>query len=127
MSLLYQVKPFLELGVCKEYCMPRKSTGSSTTRIRKTAVTQESAAVQPTPLQVVPELKETKVTPREVRKNGATNGAAVMNAANLDDEIRHRAYELYLERNGQAGDPNADWFVAEREVLARHAAAGHSA
>jgi hypothetical protein len=47
--------------------------------------------------------------------------------ANLDEEIRRRAYELYLQRNGKAGDPNRDWFVAEREVRARHATAGHSA
>jgi hypothetical protein len=45
----------------------------------------------------------------------------------LDEEIRHRAYELYLQRNGQAGDPVKDWFVAEREVRARHATVGHSA
>jgi hypothetical protein len=42
----------------------------------------------------------------------------------LDDEIRRRAYELFLERNGVAADPAGDWFVAEREVRARHAGKG---
>jgi hypothetical protein len=46
---------------------------------------------------------------------GATNG-------NLEDAIRHRAYEIYLQRakNGQnAGDQNQDWLIAEREVRSR--------
>ena len=40
---------------------------------------------------------------------------------NLDEEIRRRAYELFLERGGVAGDPAHDWLIAEREVRARHA------
>jgi hypothetical protein len=38
----------------------------------------------------------------------------------LEDEIRRRAYEIYLERNGSPGDENQDWLSAEREILARH-------
>jgi len=44
------------------------------------------------------------------------------NSANLEEEIRHRAYDLYLERraNGSdAGDPHQDWLTAEREILSR--------
>lgn len=89
--------------------MPRKSTGS-TIRSKKTAAT-EPAALQPVPL----------ATPVAGSKNGVNHGA------NMDEEIRNRAYELYLERHGQAGDPNRDWLVAEREVRARHATAGQSA
>lgn len=46
---------------------------------------------------------------------------------NLDEEIRQRAYQIYLERGATPGDESEDWFVAEREVRARAATAGHSA
>ncbi len=36
-----------------------------------------------------------------------------------DDAIRLRAYELYLERGGQHGDPGEDWLRAELELIAR--------
>ena len=32
------------------------------------------------------------------------------------EEIRARAYELFLARNGQPGDPVADWLRAEAEL-----------
>ena len=33
-----------------------------------------------------------------------------------DDEIRFRAYEIYLERGGQEGNDLDDWLQAEREI-----------
>lgn len=33
-----------------------------------------------------------------------------------EDQIRTRAYEIYLRRNGAPGDPAADWHQAEREL-----------
>lgn len=38
------------------------------------------------------------------------------NHAPSPEEIRLRAYEIYLERNGQAGDAREDWLRAEREL-----------
>ena len=35
------------------------------------------------------------------------------------EKIAHRAYEIYLERNGAPGNPLEDWVRAEREVLQR--------
>ena len=32
------------------------------------------------------------------------------------DEIALRAYHIYLEREGAAGDPAEDWLQAEREL-----------
>ena len=32
------------------------------------------------------------------------------------DEIRRRAYEIYIERDGLAGDELDDWLRAEREL-----------
>ena len=33
------------------------------------------------------------------------------------EDIRLKAYELYLERNGAPGDAREDWLKAERIVL----------
>lgn len=33
-----------------------------------------------------------------------------------DENVRRRAYEIYLSRDGAAGDPDADWLTAEREI-----------
>jgi hypothetical protein len=46
----------------------------------------------------------------------------------LEEEIRHRAYELYLQRRAKgdadAGDPYQDWLTAEREILSRNGSRG---
>jgi hypothetical protein len=103
--------------------MPRKSNGSIPIRNKKTTPSTESTAVQPTAVQSRPEvIKNAVATVVAASKTGVNT-----TQANLDEEIRRRAYELYLQRNGTSGDPNRDWFVAEREVRARHATAGHSA
>jgi hypothetical protein len=41
---------------------------------------------------------------------------ALANRAPSHEEIRHRAYEIYLERDGHAGDALDDWLRAEREL-----------
>jgi len=98
--------------------MPRKNTGS-TVRSKKAAASLEPVVMHPAPVESARE---------DVRKNVTVSVTPTpKNGASIDEEIRHRAYELYLQRNGNGGDPNADWFVAEREVRARHATAGHSA
>jgi len=92
--------------------MARKTTGTGTPRNKKTTPPTEASAVQPAPLPVVPEVRN-NVTPINL----------VVKKANvdLDEEIRRRAYELYLERHGATGDAAQDWFKAEREVRARYA------
>ena len=35
-----------------------------------------------------------------------------------EDEVRLRAYEIYLERGANPGDEVRDWIQAERELLA---------
>lgn len=44
-----------------------------------------------------------------------SNGKAHMTNPTLE-QIRRRAYEIYLRRDGQPGDPQADWRQAEQEV-----------
>ena len=41
---------------------------------------------------------------------------ALANHAPSREEIRRRAYEIYLERDGHAGDALDDWLSAEREL-----------
>lgn len=60
------------------------------------------------------------ITPAKVEVSQSSNG-------NLEEEIRRRAYELFLQRGGTPGNENDDWLIAEREVLSRTAAAGHHA
>ena len=91
--------------------MARKTTENATTiRGKKAGVTV--AAVQGT-LEVQ----------KEVRKDGKPSNVVPIN---LEEEIRRRAYELYLERRATAGgengngDENQDWLIAEREIRSRH-------
>jgi len=37
-------------------------------------------------------------------------------AGNIEERIRRRAYELYLQRGGTAGSPEQDWLQAQAEV-----------
>ena len=43
----------------------------------------------------------------------ATNGPRDLE---LEDQIRHRAYELYEERGRQDGHEQEDWFRAKEEI-----------
>jgi hypothetical protein len=89
--------------------MARKTTENATTiRGKKTGVTVPAVAV-PGAL--------------EVRKDGKPSNVVPIN---LEEEIRRRAYELYLERRATAGgetgngDESQDWLIAEREIRSRH-------
>jgi hypothetical protein len=89
--------------------MARKTTANgTTTRSKKTRVPVQPAAVQVAP---------------EVPKNGKP---ANLVSVNLEEEIRRRAYELYLQRRATAGnenvngDENTDWLIAEREIQMRY-------
>jgi hypothetical protein len=87
--------------------MARKTTGNGITNRNK----KTEASIQPAAVQVVP----------EVRKN---EKPANLVPVNLEEEIRLRAYELYLQRAATAGDENGnenqDWLIAEREIRIRY-------
>ncbi len=34
-----------------------------------------------------------------------------------EDQVRNRAYQIYLRRKGAPGDPFGDWVLAERELV----------
>jgi len=69
-----------------------KSTGNGTTG-------RKQVATMPAPKLV------------EVRKDSF--------AANLEEEIRIRAYQLYEERGYLPGHEDEDWLIAEQEILSR--------
>lgn len=39
----------------------------------------------------------------------------------LEERIRRRAYERYIERGGQSGSDLDDWLAAEQEILREEA------
>jgi len=39
------------------------------------------------------------------------------NQPDMEEQIRTRAYELYVERGGTDGSDMADWLTAEQELL----------
>ena len=93
--------------------MARKTTENATTiRGKKTGGTLPAVAVPGA-------LEDHK----EVRKDGKPSNVVPIN---LEEEIRRRAYELYLERRATAGgesgngNENQDWLIAEREIRSRH-------
>jgi hypothetical protein len=44
-------------------------------------------------------------------------------SASLEERIRARAYEIYLERGGSGGSPEQDWLRAKEEICGRTATA----
>jgi Protein of unknown function (DUF2934) len=54
-------------------------------------------------------------TGSNLRETGGVGQTSVSNSAR-HEEIRIRAYEIYIERDGQPGDELSDWVQAEREV-----------
>ena len=78
--------------------MAKKTTEPTRPRSRKAASVQPPAVVEAR-LEAVP--------------------ASKVPVRNLEEEIRRRAYELYLQRAGTPGNPSQDWLVAEQEVQSR--------
>ena len=53
--------------------------------------------------------------PHAISAQAETGEASVENAEH-DEDIRRRAYEIYLERGEQPGSELDDWLQAEREL-----------
>jgi Protein of unknown function (DUF2934) len=56
---------------------------------------------------------DTKVA-RKISKSAILQEVAT--TPNLEEKIRVRAYELYLQRKGQGGSPEQDWLQAAAEI-----------
>jgi hypothetical protein len=81
--------------------MPRKTGGERTT--------DGPAATRKTTTRRAPR------TTRTARKTPPTTVASPAPGF-TDEQVRERAYYIFLERNGGPGDPIADWHQAEREL-----------
>ena len=68
-------------------------------------------AKKPTPISLVADPKPAAAASIASGIAGATNAQP-----SIEEYIRRRAYELYLERGGQEGFAEADWLRAESEV-----------
>ena len=75
----------------------------------------------PTP--IVPPAAFVQAPPAEVPP--AAPAAITYTVVNLEDEIRFRAFALYLERDGHNGDEYGDWCKAVDETCARYNANGY--
>jgi len=66
--------------------------------------------------------KETKrTTARKTKAADTTTRGKVVKSASkpipTEEQIRLRAYQIYLARNGGPGDAMSDWIQAERELM----------
>ncbi len=65
---------------------------------------------------IAPEPRKLEVVKTEPRKVVPINLLPI----NIEEEIRRRAYELYLQRGPASGSEAEDWLTAEREVRQRY-------
>lgn len=62
--------------------------------------------------------KEVKKTTRKTAGTITKSAPkARVRAMPTEDEIRARAYQIFLARNGAPGDAHSDWVQAERELM----------
>jgi DUF2934 family protein len=64
-------------------------------------------------VKATPEPRRLEMVKTEPRKN-------VVVPIKLEDEIRRRAYEIFVQRGSTAGSEAEDWLTAEREVRQRY-------
>jgi len=92
-----------------------KSTPSSTQKKAKSAELPADL-IEPR----VPQKKEAgQPAAVPIRAHVLETGRNVGSPVELIDQIRVRAYELYLERGREPGHETEDWLRAEAELMAR--------
>jgi hypothetical protein len=60
--------------------------------------------------------KRNEITESQATSTQAETGEVSTGNSVRDEEIRRRAYDIYLERGGQPGRDLDDWLQAEREL-----------
>lgn len=78
----------------------------------------------------MPRAKKTSDSSNARRNSGAkkapitqspeVNPGTIPVAPAVEERVRLRAYELFLQRGGFCGNPEQDWFQAEAEVRDHH-------
>jgi hypothetical protein len=59
---------------------------------------------------------ERQATTRQRTPRPATQKAELKQSTIPEDDLRHRAYEIYLKRGSNPGNELEDWLQAEREL-----------
>jgi hypothetical protein len=57
------------------------------------------------------------------RKNNSTK-ITMRHSEDISEQIREKAYEIFLKKGCYHGDDQADWFEAEKEIKSKHKFAG---
>ncbi len=59
--------------------------------------------------------------PARVARSARPESASLPRARNTEEQVRHRAYEIFLSRQREEvpGDPVSDWMRAEQELRNR--------
>ncbi len=86
--------------------MPAKETKRTTATAGRKTTKTTSAPTGPT---LVAETCETKPARRTTKKAAAI--------APTHDQIRERAFRIFMGRNGAPGDAHGDWIEAERQLV----------
>ena len=79
-------------------------------------VTKKSAEAPRVEQTLVPVIAANPVTLKASKPKSRTKAKSLQ--VSIEDIIRLRAYEIYLQRGATPGNPHEDWDVAEREVRA---------
>lgn len=60
--------------------------------------------------------KQTPPTPSNMQDRASENVASASRGSPSHEQVARRAYEIFLARGGTPGNPEQDWFQAEREL-----------
>lgn len=78
------------------------------------AAPAEVAAAEASLTAKKPRAKSAKA--RTTKSKSTQTAAVAPSLSRLEEAIRLRAYEIYLQRGCQPGNPHEDWAVTEREI-----------
>lgn len=77
------------------------------------------SAIAPEPNSVLGrEREQRKQIPQTSKANNVSSMPEPKLNLSVEDQIRERAYELYLQRGSREGHAEQDWLDAEYEILA---------
>ncbi len=95
---------------------PRATDGTTKKRSRKNNVDGNGATAAVAQTSVASPETAAKV---ETKSSGialVSEPSAATAISALEEQIRARAYELYLQRGGRGGSPEQDWLQAKQEI-----------
>lgn len=108
-------------GRTKSSASAAKTGRASTGKLAQGAVPPGSVKSKSAADTAEPAAQVAVTTTRRARKPGSAT-TVTYTPGPTDDEIRCRAYEIYVQRGCAPGDPKADWLQAERELREYHQA-----